>query len=100
MVIRLSTFVTYGIARNVGIRPLVDADQAHLKVVRQSHDASDALRGFLGFILLAIASNEAGQRDDAVLHSYPDVGWIEIRGLPEFVLHVAFDFAIGSHGAS
>ena len=85
------------IACDIGIGPLVDARHAHLDIVRHGLDAGNALGGGFGFVLVGVALHESRQRHDAVLHLDGDVGRIEVRIPRELVLHVSFNFAIGSH---
>jgi hypothetical protein len=86
-----------GVAGDVGVRSLVDIGQADLKVVRHPEDSGHALGVALRLPFVVVALDEPGQRDDAVLHRHPDVGRVDVRVPPDFILHVAFDLAVGPH---
>ena len=59
-----------------------------------------ALRGALRFPFVVVALDEPGQRDDAVLDGYRDVGRVDVRVPLELFLDVPFDLAIGPHDPS
>src|SRR6202043_2162845 len=54
----------HGIARDVGIRPLVDARHTHFEIIRHCADARYAFRCGLGFVLVGVAFDVARQGDD------------------------------------
>src|ERR1700737_3981939 len=55
-----------GIARDVGIWPLVDAWYANLEIVRDCDNTSNALRCAFGLIFVSVAANKSRQRDSAI----------------------------------
>src|SRR5467141_1027942 len=86
-----------GAASDLPIRSLVCPGKAYLDVVRQAHDTGHAFRGGFGVKFVHVVPYEPGQRDDAVFHCNGDVGRIDARIPPQFVLDVPLDIAVRPH---
>jgi hypothetical protein len=83
-----------GVARDFGIRPLVEDRQADFDVVRDGDDPGHAFGGLFGFELLRVTPHEAGQRDDAVFYRHCDIGRVDVWVPPELRFHVPFDIDV------
>src|SRR5205807_474579 len=75
----------------------VEARQAHLDVIGNAENTGHSLCRRLRLELVAVASRKSGERDDPTLHSYGDVGRVEVRIPSQLVVDVSFDIAIGPH---
>src|SRR5882672_8617408 len=85
------------VAGDLGIRSLVCPGKTYLYVVRQTSDPGHAFRGGFGVKFVHVVPYEPGQRDDAVFHCNGDVGRIDTRIPPQFVLDVPLDIAVRPH---
>ena len=65
-----------GIARDVGIWPLVNAWYANLDVIRDRNDTGNALCCTFGLIFVSVAANKSRQRDSAIMRRYSNIGGI------------------------
>lgn len=89
-----------GVARDLRVGMLLERRELDLDVVRKAADAFDLLGLAFGFILLAVAADEAGQGDDPVLHGHADVGRVDVGVPAQRRFHVALDVSVGLHGVS
>lgn len=70
LVLNLSDDVT----RDLGVRPWMDQGPTHLDIVGHSQYASHVFCCILRVPRLPHASDEAGQRNHAILHRHRDIG--------------------------
>jgi hypothetical protein len=86
-----------GVARDLGIGPLVQARKLDLDVVRDGAHPPDRFRVLFGLELLAVASHRSGKRHDAVLDRNDDVAGVDVRIPSQFGFHILLDLLVGSH---
>src|SRR5262249_40574032 len=86
-----------GVARNFGVWPLVDARQANFDVVDDAYHTGYPFGIGLGLVFLHVAADEPRQGDDPVVDVHGNVGRIDVRVPPQFVLNIAPNIAVGTH---